>query len=121
MRSVPSHDTFNRVFQAISPQCFGECLIELSQRLREKISGDVVAFDGKTHRRTRGANCAALHMLNAWSVGNRLVLGQVAVEEKSNEITAVPQLMDVLDLIGHIICYRQKRAAACTFQDTRLT
>jgi predicted transposase YbfD/YdcC len=103
MQSVPSHDTFNRVFQAISPECFGECLIELSRRLREKISGDVVAFDGKTHRRTKGANCAALHTLNAWSVENRLVLGQVAVEEKSNEITAVPQLMDMLDLKGCIV------------------
>jgi predicted transposase YbfD/YdcC len=103
MQSVPSHDTFNRVFQAISPEHFGNCLIELSQRLREKISGEVVAFDGKTHRRTGGANCAALHTLNAWSVENRLVLGQLAVEEKSNEITAIPQLMDMLDLKGCII------------------
>ena len=103
MQSVPSHDTFNRVFQAISPACFGECLIELSRRLREKISGEVVALDGKTHRRTGGANCAALHMLNAWSLENRLVLGQVAVDEKSNETTAVPQLMDMLDLKGCIV------------------
>lgn len=103
MQSVPSHDTFNRVFQAISPEYFGKCLIELSGRLREEISGDVVAFDGKTHRRTGGANGAALHMLNAWSVENRLVLGQLAVEEKSNEITAVPQLMDMLDLKGCVV------------------
>jgi predicted transposase YbfD/YdcC len=103
MQSVPSHDTFNRVFQAISPECFGECLIELSRRLREKISGDVVALDGKTHRRTGGINCTALHTLNAWSVENRLVLGQLAVEEKSNEITAVPQLMDMLELKGCIV------------------
>ncbi len=103
MQSVPSHDTFNRVFQAISPECFGECLIELSRRLREKISGDIVALDGKTHRRTGKGNDAALHMLNAWSVENRLVLGQLAVEEKSNEITAVPQLMDLLDLQGCVV------------------
>lgn len=103
MQSIPSHDTFNRIFQAISPRHFGECLIELSQRLREKISGDVVAFDGKTHRRTGDANYAALHMLNAWSVENRLVLGQLAVEEKSNEITAIPQLMDMLDLKGCVV------------------
>jgi predicted transposase YbfD/YdcC len=103
MHSVPSHDTFNRVFQAISPESFGKCLIELSQRLREKISGDVVAFDGKTHRRTGGANAPALHLLNAWSVENRLVLGQLAVEEKSNEITAVPQLMDMLNLKGCVV------------------
>jgi predicted transposase YbfD/YdcC len=103
MQSVPSHDTFNRVFQAVSPECFGECLMELSRRLREKISDDVVAIDGKTHRRTGTSNGAALHMLNAWSVENRLVLGQVAVEEKSNEITAIPQLMDMLNLQGCII------------------
>ena len=103
MSSVPSHDTFNRLFQAISPEYFGECLIELSRRLREKISGEVVAFDGKTHRRTGDGKHSALHMLNAWSVDNRLVLGQLAVEEKSNEITAVPQLMDMLDLKGCVV------------------
>ena len=103
MQSVPSHDTFNRIFQAIAPESFGECLMLLSQRLREKISGDIVAFDGKTHRRTGGGGKAALHTLNAWSVENRLVLGQLAVEEKSNEITAVPQLMDMLDLKGCVV------------------
>ena len=103
MQSVPSHDTFNRAFQAIAPEYFGECLIELSRRLRGKISGDVVAFDGKTHRRTGGSDSTALHTLNAWSVENRLVLGQLAIEEKSNEITAVPQLMDMLDLKGCVV------------------
>jgi predicted transposase YbfD/YdcC len=103
MQSVPSHDTFNRVFQAISPEYFGKCLIDLSQRLREKISGDVVAFDGKTHRGTGDATSPALHMLNAWSVGNRLVLGQLAVEKSSNEITAMPKLMDMLDLQGCVV------------------
>jgi predicted transposase YbfD/YdcC len=103
MQSVPSHDTFNRVFQAISPACFGECLITLSQRLRERVSGDIVAFDGKTHRRTGSKGVPALHTLNAWSVENRLVLGQLAVEEKSNEITAVPQLMALLDLKGSVV------------------
>lgn len=103
MQSVPSHDTFNRVFQAISPVRFGECLIELTQRLREQVAGDIVAFDGKAHRRTASKEGKALHMLNAWSVENRLVLGQLAIEEKSNEITAIPQLMDMLDLKGCVI------------------
>ena len=103
MQNVPSHDTFNRVFQAISPACFGECLIALSSRLREKIAGDVVAFDGKAHRRTRSSKCSALHMLNAWSIENSLVLGQLAVEEKSNEITAIPQLMDMIELKGCVV------------------
>jgi predicted transposase YbfD/YdcC len=103
MQSVPSHDTFNRIFQAISPACFGECLIELSRRLREQVSGDIVASDGKAHRRTTNKNGTALHMLNAWSVENRLILGQLAVEEKSNEITAIPQLMAMLDLKGSVV------------------
>jgi predicted transposase YbfD/YdcC len=103
MEAVPSHDTFNRVFQAISPERFGECLVMLSQRLREQVRGEVVAFDGKTHRGTGGEGKSALHMLNAWAVGNRLVLGQLAVDEKSNEITAMPQLMDMLDLKGCIV------------------
>ncbi len=98
MVSVPSHDTFNRVFQAISHQKFGECLINLTEHFRERLSGDIVAFDGKTHRGTGTDKERPLHMLNAWSVGNRLVLGQLAVDEKSNEITAIPQLMDILDL-----------------------
>ena len=103
MKSVPSHDTFNRVFQAISPLHFGDCLQKLTDRLRERISGEVVAFDGKTHRGTGdGRNCP-LHTLNAWAVGNRLVLGQLAVEEKSNEITAIPELMDVLDIKDCVI------------------
>lgn len=103
MVSVPSHDTFNRLFQAISPQHFGECLINLTSRLRRKISGDVVAFDGKTHRGSGDAKGTCLHMLNAWSVGNALVIGQLAVEEKSNEITATPKLMDMLDLKDCIV------------------
>ncbi len=103
MISVPSHDTFNRLFQAISPEHFGECLINLTSRLREKISGDVVAFDGKTHRGVGNDKASCLHMLNAWSVSNGLVLGQLAVEEKSNEITTTPKLMEMLDLKDCIV------------------
>jgi hypothetical protein len=90
MKSIPSHDTFNQIFQAVSPQCFWECLMELSRQLREKVSDEVVAFDGKMHRSTDDDKYSALHMLNAWSSENHLVLGPLAVNEKSNEITAVP-------------------------------
>lgn len=103
MERVPSHDTFNRVFQAICPQKFGELLINLTARLREKVSGEIVAFDGKTHRGVSKQKESALHMLNAWSTHNGLVLGQLAVEEKSSEITAMPELMDVLDLKDCIV------------------
>ncbi len=71
--------------------------------ITRKNSGDVVAIDGKTYRKTKTGDSVALHTLNAWSVGNRLVLGQLAVEEKSNEITAVPKLMDMCDLKGCIV------------------
>lgn len=103
MTSIPSHDTFNRIFQAISPDHFNDFLINITKRLRKKISGEIVAFDGKTHCGTASENASALHMLNAWAVQNRLVLGQLAVHEKSNEITAMPQLMDVLDLSDCIV------------------
>jgi len=98
MVSVPSHDTFNRIFQAIVPEHFGDFLIEMTNRLREKISGEIIAFDGKTHRGTGDGCNSALHMLNAWAVKNRLVIGQLPVPDKTNEITAMPQLMDIVEL-----------------------
>lgn len=103
MRTVPSHDTFNRIFQAIDPAHFGQFLIEMTERLRKKIGGEIVAFDGKAHRGTASGINPALHMLNAWAVKNRLVIWQVPVSDKSNEITAMPQLMDVLYLEECII------------------
>ena len=98
MVSVPSHDTFNRIFQAIKPDHFAEFLARTTDRIRENISGEIVAFDGKTHRGTGDDLDSALHMLNAWAVKNRLVLGQLPVPNKSNEITAMPQLMDMIEL-----------------------
>lgn len=103
MVSVPSHDTFNRIFQAIKPEHFAEFLARTTDRIRENISGEVVAFDGKTHRRTGSDLGSALHMLNAWAVKNRLVLGQLPVPDKSNEISAMPQLMEMLELKDCII------------------
>ncbi|MGE9986719.1 ISAs1 family transposase, partial [Desulfovibrio sp. SGI.169] len=103
MTSIPSHDTFNRIFQSITPENFTDFLINITKRLRKEISGEIVAFDGKTHCGTASENITPLHMLNAWAVQNRLVLGQLAVPEKSNEITAMPQLMDILDLQDCIV------------------
>ena len=101
MVSVPSHDTFNRIFQAVKPEHFAEFLTRVTDLIRENISGEIVAFDGKTHR-GNGLD-SALHMLNAWAVKNRLVLGQLPVPDKSNEISAMPQLMDMLELKDCII------------------
>jgi len=103
MVSVPSHDTFNRVFQVIPAESMEKCLVEFSARLRKEVSGEVVAFDGKTHRRSGGGGKSALHVLNAWAGENRLALGQLAVGEKSNEITAMPLLMEMLVLKGCVV------------------
>jgi predicted transposase YbfD/YdcC len=104
---IPSHDTFRRVFQAICPQAFQTCLIgwlkeEQPMTSGEKETGEktVVAIDGKTLRRTfdRAKGLGALHLVSAWATENGLTLGQVAVDAKSNEITAIPKLLENLDL-----------------------
>jgi predicted transposase YbfD/YdcC len=102
---IPSHDTFRRVFQAICPLTLQHCLIEWLQGLRQTAKtaagvGEVVAIDGKTLRRTfdRARALGALHLVSAWATANGITLGQVAVDGKSNEITAIPQLIELLDL-----------------------
>jgi predicted transposase YbfD/YdcC len=107
---VPSHDTFRRVFQAVCPQALQRRLIDWLQGLRltaQPTAGDgaVIAIDGKTLRRTfDGAHgLGALHLVSAWATANGLTLGQVAVDAKSNEITAIPQLIELLDLKGCVV------------------
>ena len=107
---IPSHDTFRRVFQAVCPQALQRCLIDWLQGLRQAArpaagEGEVVAIDGKTLRRTfdRARGLGALHLVSAWATGNGLTLGQVAVDAQSNEITAIPQLIDLLDLEGCVV------------------
>jgi predicted transposase YbfD/YdcC len=101
---IPSHDTFSRVFRLLDPAAFESCFIGFMQRFSESLQG-VVAIDGKTLRRSfdRAAGKSPLHMLHAWSVDQRLLLGQVAVDGKSNEITAVPRLLELLSLKGCIV------------------
>ena len=103
MVDVPSHDTFNRVFQLLPAESMEQCLVEFSARLRREVAGEVVSFDGKTQRRSGGGGKGALHVLNAWASENRLALGQMAVGEKSNEISAMPLLMDMLVLKGCVV------------------
>ena len=101
---IPSHDTFRRVFQAVCPQALQRCLIQWLQDVRQTgpavADGAVIAIDGKTLRRTfdRAQGLGALHLVSAWATANGLTLGQVAVDAKSNEITAIPQLIALLDL-----------------------
>jgi predicted transposase YbfD/YdcC len=107
---IPSHDTFRRVFQAVCPQALQRCLVGWLQGLRQAArpaagEGEVVAIDGKTLRRTfdHARGLGALHLVSAWATGNGLTVGQVAVDAKSNEITAIPQLMELLDLEGCVV------------------
>jgi predicted transposase YbfD/YdcC len=99
---IPCHDTFGRVFARLDPQAFERCFLNWVRSLAGEAAAQVVAIDGKTLRRSHdhSAGTAALHMVSAWATASRLVLGQVAVAAKSNEITAIPALLRVLDLQG---------------------
>jgi len=102
---IPSHDTFGRVFARLNPVQFQECFLTWVQAIRELTQGQVVAIDGKTLRRSheRILGKSAIHMVSAWATANRLVLGQVKIDEKSNEITAIPELLRVLEPEGCIV------------------
>ncbi len=102
---IPSHDTFTRVFAALDPEAFAAAFAAWTQSVTAQTDGEVVAIDGKTLRRSydRHSDQAALQMVSAWACHNRLVLGQVAVDTTSNEITAIPKLLDLLDVSGCII------------------
>lgn len=101
---IPSHDTLNRVMSMLSPDEFSKCFVEWVKSLSTRISG-IVAIDGKTLRRSfNNANHRdCLHMVSAWSVENGLVLGQVRTSEKSNEITAIPILLSLLDIKNCVV------------------
>jgi predicted transposase YbfD/YdcC len=102
---IPSHDTFGRVFALLAPAAFEACFRAWVETIRAVIPGEVIALDGKTLRRShdRAAGLGALHLVSAWACANRVVLGQVATEAKSNEITAIPQLLALLHLEGCIV------------------
>lgn len=100
---VPSHDTFRRIFCLLKPEHFSETLINWTQALREQSDGEIVAIDGKSLRRTGKTKEDIVHVVSAWAATNRLVLGQLKVDGKSNEITAVPELLRRLELTGCIV------------------
>ena len=100
---IPSHDTFNRLFQALDPQSFLECFVRWTQSLRAAVSEEIVALDGKALRRALQAGGTAPVLVSAWARENGLVLGQLKVSAKSNEITAVPELLRALELAGCIV------------------
>lgn len=97
---VPSHDTINRVFSAMDSKVFGSYFIKWTQEICKLSDGEIVAIDGKTIRRSydKHSGQSAIHIVSAYAQKNRLCLGQVQTEEKSNEITAIPELLELLYL-----------------------
>ncbi len=100
-----THDTIARVFANINPIQFQECFLAWIKSIARITNGEVIAIDGKKlrHSYDKQAGHSAIHMVSAWATNNRLVLGQVKVDNKSNEITAIPELIKVLDIAGCII------------------
>lgn len=99
---IPSHDTFGRVFAILDAEAFSSCFVSWVQELITETKGQVIAIDGKTLRRSHNGAVGkeAIHMVSAWATANGVVLGQYKVDEKSNEITAIPALLNLLDISG---------------------
>ena len=102
---IPSSDTFARVFARIDPDRFRDCFVEWVRSVHRLTQGQLIAVDGKTLRRShdRRAGKEAIHMVSAWASENSLVLGQTRTDAKSNEITAIPELLQLLDVSGCIV------------------
>ncbi|NER40190.1 MAG: ISAs1 family transposase [Oscillatoria sp. SIO1A7] len=102
---IPSHDTFGRVWSIISTEEFNKCFLNWLDTLVKKCGIDVVSIDGKTLKQSydRSNSQSALHIVSAWSSSHKLVLGQKKIDDKSNEITAIPALIEMLDIQDSII------------------
>ena len=102
---IPSQDTFERVFSRINPVEFRKCFSDWTRSLAGIFKNEIIAIDGQTLRGAKraGQSSSPVHMVSAWAVGLRLVLGQTKVDEKSNEITAIPEVLKLLDLKGSIV------------------
>jgi predicted transposase YbfD/YdcC len=97
------HDTFNRLFAALDPKAFLDCFLRWTQSLRQAVAQEIVALDGKALRRALHGDGSVKYVVSAWAEDNGLVLGQLKVADKSNEITALPELLRVLELSGCIV------------------
>jgi len=102
---IPSTDTFERVFSRIDPEEFKTCFINWVKAVSQLTKGEIIAIDGKTVRRShdKSNGKSAIHMVSAWANANGLVIGQIKTREKSNEITAIPELLKMLDIKGCIV------------------
>lgn len=115
---IPSHDTLSRVFSALDPEAFQQSCMMWLKRLKTLLPENVVAIDGKTLRGSKAlTKCQkALHIVNAWSCENQVCLGQISVDDKSNEIPAVPELLKLLCLEGAIVTLDAMGAQTATVQ-----
>jgi predicted transposase YbfD/YdcC len=104
-KGIPSHDTFGRVFAALDPVAFQKCLLTWVQRLHEVTKGQVIAIDGKVAREAmaRSGDQGPMTLVSAWASANHVFLGQVAGPKGSNELGALPKLLELLDLHGAIV------------------
>jgi predicted transposase YbfD/YdcC len=104
-KGVPSHDRFNAVFGALRPAEFEKCLLSWITSLHAVTGGQVIAIDGKTLRRSydTASSKSAIHMVSAWATMNHISLGQVVTDAKSNEITAIPKLLQLIEIHGALI------------------
>ena len=102
---IPSHDTFGRVFGLINPEEFQRSFLTWVQTIQKLTQGEVIAIDGKQLHGSEdeGNGQAAMDIVSAWATANQLVLGQVKVDDKSNEIPAIPRLLELLDITGCLV------------------
>lgn len=102
---IPSHDTFRDVISRMNPVAFSECFMRWTAAIHESTGGEVIALDGKTVRHSfdRFSGKAAVHLVSAWATEAGIALGQMKVDSDSNEITAIPKLLDILDIRGCIV------------------
>lgn len=100
---IASHDTFQRIFQLINPKELEKSFFSWVKSVARKTKGEIISIDGKTVCGSQDIKAKAIHMVSAWANANQLVLGQVKTEEKSNEITAIPTLLELLELKGCIV------------------
>ena len=102
---IPSHDTIARVFSLLEPTQLQDCFVSWVKSIAELSLGEVVSIDGKSARHSydKSIGKGAIHMVSAWASDNQLVLGQVKVADKSNEITPIPKLLNILDVSGCIV------------------
>ena len=103
VNGIPDSDTFRRVFEKINPDELSKCLTDWIMSEREIIAAKSISLDGKTMRGSGDDSHSAYHVVSAWASEHGITLGQVSVDEKSNEITAIPQLLDIIDVKGAVV------------------